>query len=56
MTYHSKEDLISVKQYSETRNIKPVTVYKMISRGKLPTIKIGGQIYIYKNRIPQFDE
>ena len=56
MTYHSKEMLMTVKQYSESRNVKPVTVYKMISRGKLPTVKVGGKIFIYKNRIPELDE
>ena len=56
MPYHSKEMLITVKQYSESSKIKPVTVYKMISRGKLPVVKVGGKIFIYKNRIPDLDE
>jgi predicted DNA-binding transcriptional regulator AlpA len=56
---HSSLDLelISVKDYCANHtHLKRVTVYKMISRGKLPIKKIGGKIYIYKNHLPDLDE
>jgi len=54
-TYHSK-DYLTVKEFSGKTNKKPITVYKMIQRGRLPVTRVGGKIYINKNHLPTLDE
>lgn len=36
--------LLNVKQVSERLNIRPITVYKMISQKRLPVTRIGKRV------------
>lgn len=56
-TYHSNlDDFLTVKEYCGLTNKKQITVYKMIQRGKLPSKKVGGKIFINSKYLPSLDE
>jgi excisionase family DNA binding protein len=45
------ENLLTVKEVAEIMDVKPVTIYKKVSEGKLPSIKVGKKVLFKKEDI-----
>jgi len=50
-------DIMDIKETAQYLNMKEQTIYKLLQRGKLPALKIGGQWKIKRQHLDQmFDE
>jgi len=50
-------EIMGIRETAQYLNMKEQTIYKLLQRGKLPALKIGGQWKVKRQHLDQlFDE